>query len=857
MNDDKPLTDQPGVKRRIGSLEGRYLIAAAILSLVVLALCLSSLGYLDQSSKESSSQQLTRNKMEHITRQLYKNAWDAEYHLLNFTLVPERDHQNDFLETIDNTLKLIDQLDKIATSGLIKARPILERMRKNVAQLRMVSLDFIEIRLNSDKLFPAMEIMVGTMSTTNTRFYQSATMVIDDLEFSPDEDSYQHINLFRDVRRNWTLMIGSFRVYVANRLGTFGNPEQGLIAQSRNVEMHQVAVLEQMTELEQLANQHDIGLVGHEMLALMKKDINTWFKAYLRVKSILASDRWRLDIPMLRSTIRPLFNHTRESLLQLSEILEQSAALNIETAASTARKISLYQIISALIMLFGIAMGYLYLRLSVIKPVKELSAALLSTGQGNSSFNLSTPQTSETRSLINAFNHMHSEINKRQQALQHLATHDALTGLANRFLLHSTIDKQITHSINTATPLALLLIDLDHFKEINDSLGHDAGDKVLLCIAERIRKHLRGTDLAARLGGDEFAILLPDTDIQKASNVALKIRQLLCKEMLINNQTLYVGSSIGIALIPEHTDTREMLMHYADIAMYKAKNLRSDIEVFSTAFMTGKNNQLSMSTDLHKAIKHSRLSLSYQPKVRLSDNSVCCIEALLRWHHPEKGPVPPQEIISMAEQNGQIRQLTAWVLNFGLATHHTLLQDYPELVLAINLSVWDLMDSELADNVLHLLEKHKVPARLLTLEVTESTMMQEPRTARANLEKLHQAGVRTAIDDFGTGFATLSYLKDLPLDELKLDKCFITDMTTSNSDAIIVESTIELAHKLGLHVTAEGVESQHAITQLIKMGCDQVQGYHICKPLDLNALCHWLADNNKVNLQNYKCSASV
>ncbi len=851
------MTARPELNRRVGSLEGRYLLAAALLSIIVLAMCVSSLGYLDQVSKESSAQLLTRNKMEHITRQLFKNAWDAEYHLLNFTLIPGSKHQDDFLKTIDKTLTLTRKLDVIATTELVRARPILKRMRDNIVQLRKTSIKYIDIRQNSNKLFPAMKIMVGAMSNANSSFYQSASMVIDDLEFSPDDNGYQHINLFRDVRHNWTLMIGSFRVYVANRLGTFGNPEKGLLAQSQNVEMYHLAVQEKLAEIQEFPDNQSIGLIGHDMLAQMKMDINAWFKSYLSVKSILSSDHWRLDIPMLRTSIRPLFNNTRESLLQLSRLLEQSAAQNIETVAKTARHISLYQIITSLIMLFGITIGYLYLRLSVIKPVKELSAALLSAGKGGSSFELSTPQTSETRTLVNAFNHMHQEINKRQQALQYQATHDTLTGLANRFLLHTTIDKLITHSLETDNPLALLLIDLDRFKEINDTLGHEAGDKVLLCTAERIRKHLRESDLAVRLGGDEFAILLPGTNKKQASNVALKIRQLLCQEMLIQGQSLYIGSSIGIALTPEHTQTREMLLHYADIAMYKAKKSRSDIEVFSPDLISDNTSQLSMSSDLHKALKESGLSLSYQPKINLSDNSVCCIEALLRWNHPQKGPVPPQEIIRMAEQNGQIRQLTAWVLNYGLAVHHTLLQDYPDMVLAINLSVWDLMDSDLAENVLHLLATHDVPAKCIALEVTESAMMQEPEIAGANLGALHNAGVRIAIDDFGTGFASLAYLKHLPLDELKLDKSFIMDMTTSPSDAIIVESTIDLAHKLGLQVTAEGVENQQALSQLIKMGCDHVQGYHLSKPLDINTLRNWLAEHDRNDSPSYGCSASV
>ncbi len=855
QNNNNKLSGRPGLKRHVNSLQGRYLIAAAILSLVVLGMCISSLGYLEHTSEESRSQLITRNNMEHIARQLYKSAWDAEYHLLNYALLPGSEHQTNFLATIDNTLKLTRKLEQLADIGLNQNRPILEQMnsnfalpilellRSNIGQLRNESMIFMDLRQNPNKLFPSMEIMVNTMSVANTSFYQAASMVIEDLDFSPDINRYHYTKLFRNLRHNWSLMIGSFRVYVANRLGTFGDPEIGLQSQSHNVEMHFAAVQEQIKELTEIAGNRDIGLLGKDSLDNMKIDADKWFKAYLEVKTILASDHWRLDIPMLRDNIRPLFENTRTSLMKLSELLEQSASLNIELVGSTAEQISLYQVFSALIMLIGIAIGYVYLRNSILKPVKELSAALLTAGKGSSSFNLSTPQTNETRTLVNAFNHMHSEINKRQQALQYQATHDTLTGLANRFLLHSTINDHIRNSVEHDKPLALLLIDLNRFKEINDSLGHDAGDKVLLCTAERIRSHLREADLAVRLGGDEFAILLPGSNAQQAREVAGKIQQLLSKEMIIDNQTLYVGNSIGIALAPEHAETREMLMHFADIAMYKAKKNRTDIEIFSPNLLTDDNNHLGMSSDLHKAIQQSGLEINYQPKIRLSNNSVCCIEALLRWDHPERGLVPPHDIIRMAEQNGQIRQLTDWILNYALAEHQKLLRHHPHLILAINLSVWDLMDPELPDNILCLLEKHQVSGNRIVLEVTESAMMHDPRIAEANLERLHAAGLHTAIDDFGTGFASLAYLKHLPLDELKLDKTFITDMEKSRNDAIIVESTIELAHKLGMQVTAEGVESEQAIRQLVKMGCDQVQGFHICKPLAIDELRSWLDAN--------------
>src|SRR4051794_21805455 len=423
---------------------------------------------------------------------------------------------------------------------------------------------------------------------------------------------------------------------------------------------------------------------------------------------------------------------------------------------------------------------------------------------------------------------------------RHQATHDALTGLPNWELMRDHLEQGLAAA--TETEFALLLIDLDRFKEINDGLGHSYGDKLLCQVGPRLRSVLRDGDTVARLGGDEFAVLLPSVDgVAEAKAVAERLRLSLHRPFDVDGVALDVEASIGIVLSPWHgTDTEELLRN-ADIAMYAAKELKAGAVVFEAEQHVTSPWRLTVLGDLRRALEGSdELFLNYQPKYTLDGERIEGVEALLRWQHPAEGLIPPGEFIPVAEGTGIILQLTERVLSLALAQMRRWLDAGHAVPVAVNLSTRCLLDADLPDLVARMLAEYRVPADLLRLEVTESAVMGDAARCMEVLQRLHELGVKLSIDDFGTGYSSMAYLRRLPVDELKVDRSFVLGMTTNSADAVLVRTAIDLGHNLGLTVVAEGVEGVEHVHALRKLGCDIAQGYHYARPMPGPALSELL-----------------
>ncbi len=430
-----------------------------------------------------------------------------------------------------------------------------------------------------------------------------------------------------------------------------------------------------------------------------------------------------------------------------------------------------------------------------------------------------------------------------EEALRHQALHDALTGLPNRTLLQDRLEQALTARGRDRRPLGLLLLDLDRFKEINDTFGHHYGDLLLRQVGPRIEGVLRASDTVARLGGDEFAVLLPRNDEAGAVRTARKIGEALDTPFLVEDQSLQLGGSVGIALCPDHgTDARALLRH-ADVAMYVAKRERSGHALYDEERDRHSVDQLALAGALRQAIACDQLLLHYQPKVELAGDCVRAVEALVRWRHPEHGLIPPDRFIPLAEQTGLIAPLTLWVLDTALRQSRRWRDVGLRLDVAVNLSMWNLHDPGLVDALTRMLSSYAVAPASVRLELTESTVMEDAERSRDVLTRLAALGVRISIDDFGTGYSSLAYLKRLPVDELKIDKSFVKGMADDENDRAIVASTINLAHSLGLRVVAEGVEDKPAWDTLARMGCDVAQGYYLSRPLPAPELEQWLRDS--------------
>ena len=428
----------------------------------------------------------------------------------------------------------------------------------------------------------------------------------------------------------------------------------------------------------------------------------------------------------------------------------------------------------------------------------------------------------------------------QMEALRHQALHDALTGLPNRTLLEDRIGQAIAIARHEGNQVAVLYMDLDGFKEINDTLGHHFGDRVLQHMALQVQKIMRESDTLARLGGDEFAILLPGSDEQDALSIAAKVREKLGEHFSPDGHMLHLELSIGVVLFPRDGEDVSTLTRHADIAMYAAKGQAAGVAVYDPGLDHYSIRNLVLMGELRAAIGEEQLEMHFQPIIDLPSGRITSVEALVRWRHPEHGLLYPDAFIPMAERSGLIRELGLAILQQTLRTCGACRDRGMNLRVAVNLSAKDIQDSRLPDQVAGMLTHTGTTAHHLKLEITVSAMMVDPDQALQVLAALHDMGVKLAIDDFGTGFSSLAYLKELPVDDIKIDRVFVKDMLEDENDAMIVRSTIDLAHNMGLHVIAEGVESQAVYDALTELGCDEAQGYYMARPMPVAELLKWL-----------------
>jgi diguanylate cyclase (GGDEF)-like protein len=432
----------------------------------------------------------------------------------------------------------------------------------------------------------------------------------------------------------------------------------------------------------------------------------------------------------------------------------------------------------------------------------------------------------------------------RRQAAQreHQALHDALTGLPNRVLFADRV-RQAIGTLDDERPATVLLVDLDRFKDINDTLGHHVGDRVLREVGLRLQQALPPDHVIARLGGDEFAILAPRiADRYVALGLASRVGEVLERPLTLDGLDLEVTGSIGVVISPDHGGEPGLLLQRADVAMYAAKAAHSGVELYTPDHDRYSSRRLALVGALRTALERRELTVHYQPKADLATGRILGVEALVRWRHPTHGFVPPDEFIPIAENTGLIRPLGLYVLETALHQARAWHDVGLELGVAVNLSVRNLVDPGVVDAVARLLDEHTMPPSALTLEITEGQVMDDPERAIAVLGRLGSMGVHLSIDDFGTGYSSLAYLKRLPVNEVKLDRSFVTDLPTDPADAAIVRATVELGRHLGLRLVAEGVEDRQTWDLLAAMGCDVAQGYYLGRPMPAEDLIAWLGD---------------
>jgi len=498
----------------------------------------------------------------------------------------------------------------------------------------------------------------------------------------------------------------------------------------------------------------------------------------------------------------------------------------------------------ALISLLAVAVSIiasLMIARGIARPVRELARIARRIAAGNYSALPPATRRDEIGALAASFRAMQNGLVARESRIMDLAYRDTLTGLPNRALYSDRLDLALKYATKMKLRLAVLLMDLDHFKYVNDTLGHPIGDLLLKEVAARLQRVVdRPSDTVARLGGDEFAILLQGDTLEDARRVAGEIVHSLETQMTLEGHLVDVRASVGIAVYPEHGGESATLLRHADIAMYEAKRTNMPVAVWDDSYDRHSEERLSLMSDLRKAVDQDELTLVYQPKVGLRAGAEHQAEALVRWQHPQRGLVPPMQFIPFAEQTGYIRAITRWVLARAVAQCAAWRGEGLAMNVSVNLSARDLIDGELPVRFATLLERYDCAASWITLEITESAIFDDPGHAIETLQHLHSLGCKISIDDYGTGYSSLAALRRLPLHELKIDKTFVTGMARDANDAVMVRSTIDLAHNMGLKVVAEGVEDEATLVELRALGCDVVQGFFLSRPMAAEDVGQWM-----------------
>lgn len=487
--------------------------------------------------------------------------------------------------------------------------------------------------------------------------------------------------------------------------------------------------------------------------------------------------------------------------------------------------------------------GSVFIASSITRPLSELSSAAEKIQRGDYDEPVATASQDEIGVLATSLNHMREGIAAREEQILHLAYRDTLTELPNRALFNKVLAQAIQGATLGGRIVSVLVMNLDRFRFVNESLGYGVGDHMLREVGARLARLARMGDVVARIGGDEFAMMIENIAPEETARTAQRILRALEPPIVYDGQPLDVGASIGVAHFPQHGGNASALLRNADIAMHVAKDSKSGYALYDPQQASHHERHLSLLGDIREAIERNELRVHYQPRISLSSSATAAVEALLRWQHPTRGMIPPAEFVPFAENTGYIRVLTRWVLEESIRQFGRWREKGIELRISVNISVRDLMNRELPDVVDGLLRKYGMPADMLCLEITESGFMEDPTHAQRVLERLHDLGVLLSIDDYGTGYSSLSYVSRLPVKELKIDRSFVKGMMQDPTTSMIVRSTIELGHGLGLKVVAEGVEDEASYRYLAQLGCDHAQGFYMSKPLPPAELEAWLRDS--------------
>lgn len=823
------------------SFRARYLYFAAFLSILLVTAAVIGWNYVERFTTAQITNIQVRSEAKDATSDTVAQFRILESRLQRFIILPNEDN----LQAIDRALELQQlALARLQATDWVTGHPeiesLVDMLRTDADKLTAKSRTLTRVRLSVREWLPASRIMQDRMLEQKVKFSGALEMAIN--EATDQRRVYQ---LLIDLRDASTRLISEFRLYVSNRFGIFfADSDIGMQARAANINTYLHEVDELLNTLTLIDRQQGLDLLQSESLADMRDSFDSWTAAYSEVATQLESDGWRYDLVLLSSEIAPLFTRIQERLSTLELELDVGSARDITDMSDLARHLSRFVIFLAAGGVLTIALGFISFQRTLLRPILDMTRMLKAEARGESGAVPALPTSEETRNLVEAFSAMRRQVASRQEKLDFMAHHDALTQLPNRLLFRDRLQHAMAQSQRQGWRVCLLFLDLDRFKQINDSLGHDVGDRLLKAVAERLLSSLRKADTVARLGGDEFAVIAEGAEeVDQIACLARKLVNEFTRPFTVCGRELHVSTSVGIALCPDDTTDADALIRNADTAMYQAKGRGGNTYAFFSPEMALKvNTQLDLQMHMRRAVEQREFEIYFQPITDLPDGSVHACETLLRWSHPERGPVSPAEFVPVLDETGLIVPVTYWVLEEAIRQVRVCREagiDAPAV--SVNLSAKMLHGDDFVNAVVRVLRDSGMQGSDLIVEITEDTLTQDFAAADKALRALKAMGVRIALDDFGTGQSSLNHLRLAPIDIVKIDREFIRDIPGDRHDCDLVTAIIALAQSLKIQVVAEGVETETQLAFLRRHRCDSVQGFLISRPAPATQLGEILA----------------
>ena len=831
------------------SLRRRYAVLTILLAIIMLVFSWYAQQQVSVVKDDIEKNIESRNSLIQKNREIRSAITQSRDLLLQFQIDPKKHEDQKFISTtISRAIKHIEQL---STHPWIK-----ENYESTVSELIFTLNDFdhiskklIQVRLSPQLLFPALRISNQKMQPLYAKLTNNINLAIKEMDYEDVDNvtNKHHIEyqLLIGLRFYVTSMISNYRMYLLSQLNAFQDSSR--INQLHNIKEQHRVIKEKLKIMKQLHKNDELSFSTIIAFEEFSPTALKWIQYFDQVIKINETDEWRTDTVIYQNELEPKIAKINTLLRDLDLGIQRFNQNDLATLSNISQ-IQVNSIWAATIAgLFVLFLGFVFLVKLILNPIETVTNALNDETKGIE-INLD-PKISilETQNLMTAFKKMRSQIHSRQEELEYHALHDSLTGLANRELLNDRLEQSIHNAQQERASFSILIMDLDRFKEVNDTLGHAIGDKLLQQVALRLTTILREVDVVVRLGGDEFSVLLSTAQEKQAEQIANKIINNFHNVFVVDNIPLYIGISIGLATYPQHGNTSQILQQRADVAMYVAKRNKMGYAIYDPKFDEYSVGKLSLISELREALEKDQLFMEYQPVININTGDTISAEALLRWNHPIQGKIYPDEIIPVAEQTGLINPITYWILDTTAKFHKKLKENNIDIKIAINLSVYNLQDRNFVENIIDIYEKNNISASNFIMEITESVVMSNPQQSIDVLNRLDKLGIEIAVDDFGTGYSSLSYLKLLPLSKLKIDKSFIMDMIESDDDAMIVRSTIDLAHNLGMQVIAEGIEDREILELLSILRCELGQGYYISRPKNGDDFEKWVINGRKKN----------